>query len=109
MILPNNEREITVPKTSSPDPTNTNLTGAPVYPDDLEAELQETLATLADVDHAYEQRRNMLDRWSGSEAKKDRVRAELESLHKKEREPLVLRLADLHYRIMRVTMFRTLH
>jgi hypothetical protein len=82
---------------------------APVYPADLEAAMQETLATLADVDLAYEQHRKMLDGWSGSKTQRERLRAESDVLHKKEREPLVMRLADLHDRISRLTLLRTLH
>jgi hypothetical protein len=85
------------------------LADALVYPDELEAELQHTLATLADVDQAYEQRRVMLERRSISQGQKKRLRAEVDMLHRKDREPLVLRLADLHYRKMRATLFRTVH
>ena len=82
---------------------------APVYSNDLENALQETLAMLADVELAYEKHRKMLDRWSGSAAQKARLSAELERLYQRDRQPLVMRLADLHERIRRVTPFRTLH
>ncbi len=82
---------------------------APVYPTDLEEALQTTLATLADVEHAYQKHRTMLDTWSGSAEQKNRLRAEMESLYQKHRQALVMRLADLHERIRRVMMFLTLH
>jgi hypothetical protein len=82
---------------------------APFYPTDLEDALQTTLATLADVEHAYQKHRTMLDTWSGSAEQKNRLRAEMESLYQKHRQALVMRLADLHERIRRVTMFRTIH
>ena len=80
-----------------------------VYADDLEAAMEDTLAKLADIDRDYESRREALERWSGSVGQKRRLRAELENLHRHDRQPLVLRLADLHYRMMRLSMFRTLH
>ena len=82
---------------------------APFYPTDLEDALQETLAILADVELAYDKHRAMLDRWSGSAAQKARLSAELERLYQRDRQPLVMRLADLHERIRRVTLFRTVH
>jgi hypothetical protein len=81
----------------------------PVFPDDLEAKLEETLVTLSHVEHAYAQRRATIDDWTGSERQKERLHAELEKLHQKERQPLILRLADLHYRLTRMSMFRTVH
>jgi hypothetical protein len=85
------------------------LSTAPVHCDDLEEALQNTLAMLADVDHAYEQRRTLLEKRSMSLGQRKRVHEEINKLHQKDREPLVLRLADLHYRKMRVTLFRTVH
>jgi phosphodiesterase/alkaline phosphatase D-like protein len=77
--------------------------------DDLEAKLQDTLALLSDVEHAYAERRARIDGWHGTERQKERLLAELETLHLKDRGPLVLRLADLHYRLTRVRIFRTVH
>jgi hypothetical protein len=82
---------------------------APFFPTDLEDALQTTLATLADVEHAYKKHRTMLDTWSGSAEQKSRLTAEMESLYQRHRQALVMRLADLHERIRRVTLFRTLH
>lgn len=85
------------------------LPDRPVFPEDLEARIQDTLALLADVDRAYEQRREAIKQTFGSLVQKKRLRAEVDSLHRSAREPLVLRLADLHYRMMRASLFKTLH
>jgi hypothetical protein len=81
----------------------------PVYPDELAAAIQETLATLAHVEHLYLQRRKFIDDWTGPDAQKQVLLGECEVLHRREREPLVLRLADLHERTLRVTVLRTIH
>jgi hypothetical protein len=93
-------------KTHAPSHTTSEALACPT---DLEDALQTTLTTLADVELAYEKHRKMLDRWSGSTEQKTRLRAELEALYQRDRQPLVMRLADLHERIRRVTQFRTLH
>jgi hypothetical protein len=82
---------------------------SPIYPADLEEAMQDTLWRLADVDLLYELRREMLDNCSGSESQTDRLRAEAEAVYQSERQPLVLRLADLHDRSMSVTLFRATH
>src|SRR5688500_3745195 len=81
----------------------------PLYPADLEEAMQDTLSSLADVDLLYELRREMLDNCSGSKSQTERLRAEAEAVYQSERQPLVLRLADLHDRSMRVTLFRAIH
>lgn len=65
---------------------------APFYPDDLLPQLQQTLATLADLQLRYEIERDQLESWSGPQKIKDRFLAELEQRHRANREPLVLRL-----------------
>jgi len=82
---------------------------AAVYPEELAAAIQETLSTLADVDHLYEQRRKFIDDWTGPDTEKQILLGECEILRRREREPLVLRLADLHERTLRVTVLRTIH
>jgi hypothetical protein len=82
---------------------------AAIYPEELAAAIQETLATLADVEHTYQQRRKFIDGWSGPDLEKQVLLNEAEVQHRREREPLVLRLADLHERTLRVTLLRTLH
>jgi hypothetical protein len=79
-----------------------------VYPDHLEPELQATLSALACIETQYEQERDDLECWSGPDAIKQRLTRELEERHRHDREPYVQRLAELHTRIMSLTMFRGL-
>jgi len=81
----------------------------PLSSADLEKAMQDTLSRLADVDLIYELRREMLDNCSGLESQTERLRAEAEAVYRSERQPLMLRLADLHDRSMSVTLFRALH
>jgi hypothetical protein len=83
--------------------------GALVHSDELEAAIQDVLVKLAEVDLAHKARQAVLEKRSLSQGQKTRLRANLEALHRKHREPLVLRLADLHYRIVRTTLFRSVH
>jgi hypothetical protein len=81
----------------------------PVYSADLEGAMQDTLATMADVDLIYELRREIIGSHLASERQRECLRAELDAVYKSERQPLVMRLADLHDRMMRVTLYRALH
>jgi hypothetical protein len=83
--------------------------GSPVYPEDIETAIQETLTALADLDRTYEKRREAIKKSVASIVQKKRLRAEVDSLHRRDREPHVLKLADLHYRHMRMSLFKTLH
>jgi hypothetical protein len=85
------------------------LTAANVYPDQLQTEIQCALATLADVECLYEQRRNRLDNSPVPESVRARLCDRLERRRQRDREPLVQRLAELHQRLISATMFRTLH
>jgi hypothetical protein len=67
----------------------------PLYPDDLLPALQSTLAALADVETRYEIARDGLEDWSGPDEVKQRLIAELEAGWQRERDPVVLRLAEL--------------
>jgi hypothetical protein len=80
----------------------------PVYPEELERAVRVTLAELAALDLDFEQRRAALDRRSLSQVQRTRLNARLDAEHKRHREPLVLHLADLHYRMVRATMFGSL-
>ena len=82
---------------------------SPVYPEDVQTAIQETLAILADVDSTYEKRRDAIKKSVASIVQKKHLRAEVDSLHRRDREPHVLKLADLHYRYMRMSLFKTLH
>ncbi len=73
-------------------------TQSPWHPDDILAQLQTTLAALADVEVQYEMDRERLEAWAGPEAIKQKFEAQLEERHQREREPYVQRLADLQSR-----------
>ena len=77
-------------------------TQAPWSPDDLLAELQATLAALADLEALYKTDRERLDAWDGPEAIKQKFTAQLEERHQRDREPCVQRLADLHCSMIRI-------
>ena len=83
---------------------------APVYQEDIEPALQDTLALLANIDAHYDAERERLDLWPGPESVKARLAAQLADAHRQEREPHAKRLAELHQRIMAETLYRhTLH
>jgi hypothetical protein len=95
---------------------NVQITGQPLTPldkpvlhEEIEAAIQNTLAMLADVDRRYDLRREAIKKSSITLVQKKRLRAEVDSLHRKDRQPLVLRLADFHYRMMRASLFKTMH
>jgi len=68
---------------------------APFYPDDLLPQLQQTLATLADLQLRYKIEHNDLEGCSGPAEVKDRLVAELNQCHTASRERMVSRLAQL--------------
>ncbi len=72
------------------------------YSDELLAELQTTLAALADLEVQYEIDRERLEAWDGPEAIKKKFAAQLEERHQRDREPYVQRLADLHCSMIRI-------
>jgi|GraSoiStandDraft_46_1057282.scaffolds.fasta_scaffold1771612_1 hypothetical protein len=83
---------------------------APVYPEDVEPAVQDTLGVLANIDAHYLAERERLEQWLGPSTLKERLAAELDAAHRNEREPHVKLLAELHQRWMSATMFRgTLH
>jgi hypothetical protein len=76
-------------------PTRLDRAEAPVYPDDLLPKLQQTLATLADLQLRYEIERDYLEDWSGPAEIKDRLVAELNHCHTAKREQLMSCLTEL--------------
>jgi hypothetical protein len=76
---------------------------------DVNGAIQDALAALADLERRYQERRASLDRWADRGGAKQRLLQALEVQHRKDRQPLVQQLADLHQRMMSATMFRTLH
>jgi hypothetical protein len=67
----------------------------PFYPDDLLPQLQQTLATFANIETRYEIERDYLEGWSGPAEVRDRLLAELDQCHRANRERLVSGLKKL--------------
>jgi hypothetical protein len=87
---------------------NADFPEPPVYPEELERAIHVTLAELAAIDHDFDDRLAALDARSLSQGQRSRLRRRLDAEHKTQREPLVLHLANLHYRMVRATMFGSL-
>jgi hypothetical protein len=75
----------------------------------LSPEIRNTLAALSDIEARYEGDREGLKGWSGPEAARERLLNLLEARHRREREPLVQQLAELHQSLTFASMFRNLH
>ena len=97
-----------MPEHSRSSPTPDNLREVRSYPADLTQSIQAELAALADITAQYEQKRQQLETWTGPQKLKERLAEQVEDCHKRDREPHVLRLGELHERIMALTMFRHL-
>jgi hypothetical protein len=63
---------------------------------DVLQEMKDMLEALGHIDREYGSCRVMLERWSGSPSEKDRLRDLMDRFHRRDREPFVVRLADLH-------------
>jgi hypothetical protein len=72
---------------------------------DLTPEIHSTLRALADVETRYSAERDSLEQWLGPRGLKERLLAQLEARHARERQPLVQRLADLQQQMTSATMF----
>ncbi|HEX2136941.1 MAG TPA: hypothetical protein VHG30_13730 [Microvirga sp.] len=72
----------------------------PFYPADLLPELQSMLKALADVEVRYERERERLARSSEPDEVRERLLAALERQRRREREPYVRRLSELHARMV---------
>jgi hypothetical protein len=68
----------------------------PFYPDDLLPKMQQLLAILNDLDHRYETDRYNLQSWSGPQATKEHLLADLERCHRANRERFEACLEELH-------------
>ncbi len=75
---------------------------------DLSPEIRSALAALAGVENRYEIDQECLKGWQGPEAVRQRLLDHLEARHKREREPLVQRLAELHQGMTTASMLRNL-
>ena len=68
----------------------------PFYPDDLLPKMQQLLAILNGLDHRYETDRYNLQSWSGPQATKEHLLADLERCHRANRERFEACLEELH-------------
>ena len=91
-----------VPTTEPEAPVQIDLSG-------LSPDIKSALAVLSDIEARFESDRESLDSWSGPEAIRKRLLDLLDARHKREREPLVQRLAELHQRMTFAQIFRNLH
>jgi len=74
-----------------------------------EHSLQAALAVLREIDARYARDRAWLEASVGVAPIKRHWLAQLEAKCRKEREPLVLRLADMHQRMTSASFLRTVH
>src|SRR3954469_18807277 len=65
-------------------------------PEPLDQAIQQELAALAAAAATHRSACRWLDEWSGPEGVKERVAHRIEEQHRREREPHLLRLAELH-------------
>jgi hypothetical protein len=82
--------------------TASHPAGPAAYPDDLAPGMQDELAALADIETRFEGVVAHLDRRPGTEVRRQR----LEAWRMMRRQPHVLRLAQLHQRMMAVSLHR---
>ena len=75
-------------------------------PDDLLPELQATLAALADVEFRYGSAREYLRAWTGPNAVRQHLLAQLDERYQQECERYTRRLADLHDRLLKAQMLQ---
>jgi hypothetical protein len=76
-------------------PLHEGRAGIRVYPDDLLPQLQQMLATLANLETRYEIERDYLEDWSGPAEIRDCLLAELNQCHRANCERLGLCMAQL--------------
>jgi hypothetical protein len=76
-------------------PTRLEWLGEQFYPDDLLPKMQQLLAILADLDHRYETDRYHLENWSGPQAIKAHLLADLERCHRTNRQRFETCLEEL--------------
>jgi uncharacterized NAD(P)/FAD-binding protein YdhS len=73
-------------------------------PDPLDQAIQQELAALAAAAATHRSACRWLDEWSGPEGVKEHVAHRIEERHRREREPHLLRLAELHQHRMALTI-----
>ncbi len=97
-----------MPRDSASWPTPVDAGDAPTYPADLTTAMQAELAALAAIDAEYAEKRHRLENWAGPQKMEEQIVREVEVCHKRDREPHMLRLGQLHERTIALTMFRGL-
>jgi hypothetical protein len=76
------------------------------YPPELEPAIQEELTVLASIEMRYDDELARLECSASSTSVKDHLRRQLAFRRSSAREPHVLRLADLHQRMLQATLWR---
>ena len=71
------------------------------YSPAIEPLMQTLLATLADIDFAYERELEKIENSTSDDNLKESLRSRRETNHRERREPYVQQLAELHARIRR--------
>src|SRR3954462_2936105 len=79
-----------------PAPSAVQSSCAFASPDLLDQAVQQELAALAAAAAIHRSACRWLDEWSGPEGVKEQVAHRIEARHRREREPHLLRLAELH-------------
>src|SRR5215213_629327 len=79
-----------------PAPSAVQSSCAFASPDPLDQAIQQELAALAAAAATHRSACRWLDEWSGPEDVKEHVAHRIEERHRREREPHLLRLAELH-------------
>ena len=79
------------------------------YLDDLTPDILAALAALAAVETRYRTKREALHQVSGPDALKQRFSDQLDARHRQEREAVVQRLVELHYRLTVTARVRSPH
>src|SRR3954463_5101664 len=76
------------------------------YPNDIEPAIQTELAALAKIERHYEVMCARLNGWTGPQTIRERILRGLEHDREEQRRPHVLRLGELHQRVMSGRLFQ---
>ncbi len=104
-----NRESLPMPRSSAAPRLLAPSTQSPWHADELLAQLQATLAALADIEVQYEMDRERLEAWAGPETIKQKFAAQLEERHQRDREPYVQWLADLQNRAKTIMALHGTH
>src|SRR3954447_25649757 len=89
-----------------PTPSAVQSSCAVASPDPLDQAIQQELAALAAAAATHRSACRWLDEWSGPEGVKAHVAHRIEERHRREQEPHLLRLAELHQHRMALTILQ---